>query len=119
VCRRGVYHTNGRFLNKIKYMVLFQIFLREGKNHVMLETVQSSFHPTFCPIFKGVKKKGTHICQTLNFTRNVSEEITNFSGYGWVWWLMPIIPALRRLKQEDGSGLKASLGYKNKNHSSK
>jgi hypothetical protein len=29
---------------------------------------------------------------------------------GWVWWCTPVIPALRRLREEDQE-LEASLGY--------
>jgi hypothetical protein len=29
---------------------------------------------------------------------------------GWVWWCTPVIPALRRLRQEDCE-FKANLGY--------
>lgn len=31
-------------------------------------------------------------------------------GSAWVWWLMPAIPVLRRLKQEY-HGLEVNLGY--------
>jgi hypothetical protein len=32
------------------------------------------------------------------------------SLYSWTWWCMPIIPVLRRLRQEDHE-FEASLGY--------
>jgi hypothetical protein len=31
-------------------------------------------------------------------------------GISWVWWSLPVIPALHRLRQED-SGFQTSLGY--------
>jgi hypothetical protein len=34
-------------------------------------------------------------------------------SWNQVWWFMPVIPALRRLRQEDGE-FHASLGYKAK-----
>jgi hypothetical protein len=40
-------------------------------------------------------------------------EISSLKMKSQVWWLMPIIPALRRLRQEDCK-FKASLGHNKK-----